>query len=222
MIALQEAIQNIQLDDNRGVIYSSSTIETAVADTILRIRPNFPNLWLLDPYSTENLPWETVERILSCEGHYAKGGKEKTRRPELFITLMTSGLQRNVDTNPQLISRAFGIDESVWRPQMNELMGNGMNTRHALTKIYSDRLGQYYEKEPIVIEVPSTIGNIVYVVFFCTEHNAAYYMMQQYGIPKYEEWKSLEWTRPAREEARTKKVVRAAQKAGQVQKRIDF
>jgi hypothetical protein len=105
---------------------------------------------------------------------------------------------------------------------MNELMGNGMNTRHALTKIYSDRLGQYYEKEPIVIEVPSTIGNIVYVVFFCTEHNAAYYMMQQYGIPKYEEWKSLEWTRPAREEARTKKVVRAAQKAGQVQKRIDF
>jgi hypothetical protein len=100
-------------------------------------------------------------------------------------------------------------------------MGNGLNTRHALTKIYSDRLKSFYKKEPIVIEVPSTHGNIVYVVIFCTQHNAAYYMMKQYGIKKYDEWKLLEWARPAREEAQTKKVVRAAEKAGQVQRQLD-
>jgi len=220
--ALREAVQGIQLDDDRAVIYSSSPIGTAVEEAIKRIRPNYPNLWLLDPYSSEDLPWETVERILDCVGHYTKDGKEKKRRPELFITLMTSGLQRNIDTNPHMVSRAFGVEEHIWRPQLTELKVSGMNTRLALTKLYSDRLKPFYGKDPLIMEVPSTQGNIVYVVIFCTEHNAAYYMTDQYAIPRYEEWKLLEWTGPAREEARTKKVIKKAQKAGQIQKRFDI
>jgi three-Cys-motif partner protein len=218
--ALTNAINRVALPPNREAIYNSLPIEQVVSHAAARIRQDYPNLWILDPYAPEALPWSALETILSLEGSYSKDGKVIIRRPELFITFMTYALQRNVNTNPHTVTTTLGLEENIWRPEMEKYLSEGLNTRQAIAKIFARRLEEFYGKTPIGLEVASTHGNIVYIVFFCTSHNAAYYMMKTYGIEEYTKWREAEWLRPAKEEAKAKKVDRAAEKMGHEQKRL--
>lgn len=200
---LEKQISNLKrvvgcFDRIREKVITSFPIEEAVSEAIRRINPYYPNIWILDPYSASALPWDVVERIIRNQKNYWHNGVEKTRRPELIITLMTFDLQRNINQAPHVIETALGMPESVWRPRFNELMRQETNTRKAIIELYAERLMEFYQKKPIIIEINSTNeSNIVFCLILCTDHDAGYYVMTLKGIPEFEDWKITEWSQDA-------------------------
>ncbi|AFV22847.1 hypothetical protein Mpsy_0638 [Methanolobus psychrophilus R15] len=173
---------------------TSLTIEQAVIEARKFINPKFPSIWILDPYRAPDLPWEVVESICTFEGTYIKKGKSVTRKPELFINLMTSGMQRNVEINPEKISIALGMEEDIWKRKYDELIAEGYNARTAIINIYTERLAEYYKKPPIVVEInDDTESAIVYCLFLCTDSDAGHYVTKLLSLPEYEKWKVFEW-----------------------------
>jgi len=83
--------------------------------------------------------------------------------------------------------------------------------------MYAEKIANYYKKPPIILEVPSTDGNIVYTVFLCTDHNAGHYVMKLYNLPKYHEWRKIEWENSAETISAKNKIQRKAEKSGQKQ-----
>lgn len=174
----------------------SMPVAEAVEYAKQRVKPNFPSLWIVDPYQPEEVPWEVLESIITHEG--TRPGRKKdtveTRRPELFINLMTASLQRNADMHPDLISTVLGLPEEAWRPTFDRYVNDeGMNKRDAIIEMFIDRLGQFYKKRPRHILVQGAEGNIIYAVIFCTDDDAGYYMMMKESIPKYQEWFEGKW-----------------------------
>lgn len=183
----------------------------------------YPTLWLLDPYAPDQLPWRTVDRIAGHVHRYEVRGKPQTRRPEMIISLMTHAMQRNIDLAPDLITAALGLPEEVWRPRINELRAEGMNTREALVSVYGGRLRELYNNEPVVIEVEGVDGNIVYEVVFCTTHPAGKWMTLVNGLPKYTDWKQAEWGPRALLISQNRRILRAEGANAPIQKGIfDF
>jgi len=84
---------------------------------ISHVNPNYPSLWILDPYQPEHLPWDIVERICKLEGSYQAGNRKITRRPELFICLMTGRLQKltRKDNEIEKVGIALGLEENIWK-----------------------------------------------------------------------------------------------------------
>jgi len=107
----------------------------------------------------------------------------------MIITLMTYGLQMNVNINSHTITTMLGLDETEWRPKFESLMVKYDNTRKALVELYAERLSELYEKPPIVVEINTTDERaIVYVLFLCTDSNAGHYLMRQEGMKEYNHW----------------------------------
>lgn len=180
------------------------------------VRPNYPNIWILDPYQPEDLPWHVVEGIIRYVGDVRDGKKPGSiaqQKPEVFINLMTMSLQRNVDINPHLISITLGMGEDEWRPLLEDYRTLGLNTRDALIEIYIDRLQSVYGKRPHSILVKGAEGQIIYAVIFCSDNDAGYYMMLKTGLPKYEEWLENKWLPPAEKLAEERREKRKAEKA---------
>jgi len=177
---------------------SSHPIEKALPEAIKEINPRYPNLWLLDPYGASDLPWEIVQTIGNFRGRYQRNGVEVIRKPEMIITLVTFDLQRNIDTNPHILSTALGLPEKEWRPKFDALIKSGKNTREAIIELYVGRLADLYEKPPIVAEINSTDErNIVYCLLLCTDHNAGHYVMELRKLREMEEWRINEWRKEA-------------------------
>lgn len=218
--ALKANLAELQLGPSVELKISSEPLDRAIHTAKTFIDPQWPNLWILDPYEIDDLPWPRVEEILSHSGDYERGGVRKLRRPELFITLHTHALQRNIREHPELMSGALGQPVEEWGPRFDELTAKGLNVREAVAQLYAARLEAFYGKPPIVLPVPGTAGNVVYLVFFCTEHDAAFYMMLKKGLPEYEKWRQTKWRGPAKEEARSKRVDRTAAESGHRQTRI--
>ena len=173
-------------------------IEQALPEALRVINPRYPNLWLLDPYAASDLPWEIVNAIGRFRGSYINNGIEVTRKPEIIITLITFDLQRNVDTNPHVVTAALGIPEEEWRPKLDALKKSGKNTRQAIIELYVERLANLYEKPPIIAEINSTDEtNIVYCLLLCTDHNAGHYVMELNKLKEMEDWRINVWRKEA-------------------------
>jgi three-Cys-motif partner protein len=181
------------------VDYLSEDVETAAGRAAGFVNLKYPTIWMLDPYYPESLPWKVVEEIAFRTGEYSTpSGGSVVRRPELIITLMTEGLQRNVDRNPRSVDAALGLPESVWRPRLTKLTGDGANTRQALIFLYSERLRGIYEQWPTVVEVDASPGNIVYAIVLCSAHNAGAFVPKILVKPEFQNWRLANWKPTAR------------------------
>lgn len=212
---LSERIHSVGLPtDSRPVHIQAQPVETAVLEAADILDPNYPSLWVLDPWRPQQLPWSVIETITALEG------EKYERRPELFINLMTYQLCQNIDNAPHIVSTALGMPEDGWRPRVEELQENGLNTREALVQIYGDRLTGIYGKPPWQIDVPGVKGNIVYVLFLCLQHDAAFHSVRKILLPKFKEWKSKKFDPSAATLAANRTADRTAEKAGHRQDRL--
>lgn len=222
--SLENGLSNIHLPKRVRTVIESHPIEKAVESAISHVNPNFPSLWILDPYQPEHLPWDVVERISKLEGSYQAGNRKITRRPELFICLMTGRLQRLTGMGKEemeIVGNALGLEEDEWKSKLESYLERGYNTRQALIFIYAEKIANFYKKPPIILEVPSTDGNIVYTVFLCTDHDAGHYVMKLHKLPEYHKWNEIEWKGSAETISKKKKVQRKAEKLGQKQMFFD-
>ena len=157
--------------------------------------PQYPSIWILDPYSPAQLPWGIVERIATHQGNYQKGGKPMTRRPELFINLQTTYLARfsGIDDSKHIVDEALGLSRETWEKLVAECLAKGMDTQSAFVEIYGNRLNDIYGKHPIAWKVKGTSGNIVYTILLITENDAGYYVMQVMGKTEVMDWFVHDW-----------------------------
>ncbi len=222
--ALETSLLNLQLPKRINYLIETLPIDKAVDVAIKNVDPNFPNLWILDPYKPQDLPWSIVEKICKLEGSYKKGKYNVIRKPELFINLMTSTLQRdtrNENLKEDWVGLSLGMKKEEWKSKLENLLESGYNTREALIFMYAEKIANFYKKPPIILEVPSTDGNIVYTVFLCTDHNAGYYVMKLHKLPEYQKWHEIEWKGSAETISKKKKEQRKAEKSGQKQMFFD-
>lgn len=212
--ALMRALEKEELNvDGRRIKIARSPIRDAVQDAADWVDSRFPNVWILDPYKPDDLPWEVVERVARNEATYEQNGEVRQRKPEIFINLMTSAIQRNIDTNPEVFSVALGQPESEWRPRLNELKDDGMNIREAIIDLYCARLEDLYGRRPTAIEVTAAEGQIIYAVIFCSSHDAGHFQMITTSVPKFNEWKATKWQPTADAVKRSRRTRRAREKA---------
>lgn len=217
--ALEKSLSDLHLPGRVKKVIETLPIEKAVESAISYANPNYPSLWILDPYQPEHLPWDIVERICELEGSYHAGNRKITRRPELFICLMTGRLQRltGIDKEKEKVGIALGLEEKIWKAKLENYRESDYNTRQALISMYAEKIANFYKKPPIILEVPSTDGNIVYTVFLCTDHDAGHYVMKLHKLPKYQEWRKIEWEKSAETISEKNKMQRKAEKSGHKQ-----
>ena len=217
--ALNKRLNALNLPDRIKIEIQGDPIEIAVDDALSDFNPNYPSFWILDPYGPTQLPWALVGKIAKSEGSFTtKGGKTKIRRPELFIVLMTSSLQRvatKSDGSEELISATLGIPTDMWKSQVKDLVEkHGFDYRKAIIYLYAHRLEEIYGKLPIGWTVKGTEGNIVYTIFLATDHRAGYYVMQKEGLPKFNEWFEEKWIPEAK---KLKKIRRSEEHTSELQ-----
>ncbi len=151
-------------------------------------------------------------------------GEGIVRKPELFINLMTSTLQRYTgmdNLEDDFVGIALGMKTDEWKSKLEEFLGSGYNTREALIFMYAQQISNFYVKPPIILEVPSTTGNIVYTVFLCTDHDAGHYVMKLHKLPIYQKWRKIEWEGSAETISKKKKINREAKELGHHQTFFD-
>jgi len=174
---------------------------------------NYPNIWILDPYRSTDLPWSIVERIGNLKRSYPSNGAMKVRKPEMIINLMTNDLQRNIDINPRILDVALGMSESEWRPKIDSYLSNGHDTRRAIINVYAERLSVLYEKPPVVTEIKITNDTaIVYCLLLCTDSPAGYYVYNLKGLPEFNNWRISTWKPDAEKITIEKKLPKAQKK----------
>ncbi len=61
---LENSITDLKLPERIESVITTLPIEKAVNAAISCVKPNFPTIWLLDPYQPEHLPWEIVRKNL--------------------------------------------------------------------------------------------------------------------------------------------------------------
>lgn len=217
--SLEKNISDLDLPKRIKTEIKTLPIDEAVESAIQYVDPNFPNLWILDPYQPEHLPWEIVEKICKLEGPYTAGGRHITRRPELFICLMTSRLQRltGMESMEGIVGNALGMNTEEWKSKLDGYLENDYNVREALIFMYAEKISQYYEKPPIILEVPANDGAIVYTVFLCTDHDAGHYVMKIDKLPEYQKWWRIKWKGDAETISKRKRLTRDAEEHGQKQ-----
>jgi len=192
----QNLIQSLKKYNVKNMI-TTLPIEEAVNEALKVANMNFPTLWLLDPHGPKQLPWTVVEKICSVEKIYTdKNGYERSRRPEVLISLMTSSLQREIH-NKVLICNSLGINEIKWQELENRAEKN--NTREVLVGAYIDCMSKFYEKAPIIFKVRGTPGNIVYTLLLFTDSPAGNYVTKLQKIPEMEKWLEIDWSKDAKE-----------------------
>lgn len=215
--ALEKSISDFHLPSRIHIKITSLPLETAVEEAISNLDINYPSLWILDPYQPDHLPWNIVERICQQKGSYKKRNKDVARRPELFVNLITSTLHRyagNENLKKDLVGITLGMEKDEWKQKYDQLIDIGKNAREALIIIYATKLAHFYEKEPIILDVPSVSGNIVYTVFLCTDNDAGHYVMKLQGLPKYHNWNKFEWEGVAKTISKQKKIQKKAEQSG--------
>jgi len=175
---------------------SSKNIIDAVTEAKPLLDKDYPSLWLLDPYDPKQLPWNAIQEIgsMQSERHKVNG---KFRKPEMIITFMTSYLQRFAELQPRAAEIALGIPEEEWKPKLIEYDEKYGNKREAFLRLFYDRLGEIYEKEPVAMLVKDITNRaIVYCVILCSDHNAGHYM-SRVKMKELDKWHVDYWGQEA-------------------------
>ena len=215
--SLTETLGEIQFPKKAIVELEQRQFKDALEVAKKAFNRNYPSLWVLDPYAAQDLPWSAVEEIAKLKG------TDHDRRPELFINLMTFDLLENMNQNPHVVSTALGMEESEWRPMVDQLAAEeDANKRNAFVEIYAQKLQALYGRPPHYVEVEGVHGNIVYVLFFCSDHDAGFHMMRKESIPQFAKWHDREWKPKAKSIVATKKVDKKAAESGQKQAKLDL
>lgn len=198
---LQAAVKGEGVDIARPrVKFTMLLAQDAIDEAKKHVDPAFPSVWILDPYKPSDLPWAVVESVVGWTGTYEDAkGNTITRRPEVFITLMTWALQRGLKLDGQWpphaireVSDAIGLPEAEWRPMLERHLKATGNVRDALIELYKDRLEAAYGRRPFHELVESADGNIVYALFFCSQHPAGHFGFAKIAMPEHEKWKETE------------------------------
>lgn len=213
-----------ELGENPRFAVNQLSVEGASAarEASRLVDPKFPSIWILDPYSARGIPWTLVESIVELTGEYEdKRGRRVVRRPEIIVTLMTEGLQRNVDKSPDSISSTLGMEESEWRPLMEEFLSQGANTRQAIVYLYTEKLRGYYKQIPVAVEIPGSGGNIVYVLVYCSSSDAGTYMGHVWAKPRFSQWQREIWRPLAKRIDKNKRMKRAEGDAAPLQRGLE-
>jgi hypothetical protein len=123
--SLENGLSNIHLPERVRTVIESLPIEKAVEFVISHVNPNYPSLWIL-------------------EGSYQAGNRKITRRPELFICLMTGRLQRltGIDKEKEKVGTALGMEENIWKAKLENYRDSDDNTRRALISIYAEKIAE--------------------------------------------------------------------------------
>ena len=184
---------------SQKTILKTLPVEEAVSEASKYLDPNYPSIWILDPYDPKQLPWEIIESIAQLKGKYpSKKGIETHRMPELIINFMSSYLQRFSDTHPEMATIAIGMPESEWRPKLKEYIQQYQNVREAVLRLYFDRLSEIYGRDPVFILVRDTTNRaVIYCMLLCSSHQAGYYLMLKEGLPKLKKYEVEIWKRNA-------------------------
>lgn len=204
-----------------GTEFLSKPVDLAVVDSAKLVDLDYPTIWMLDPYVPESLPWKVVEYIAGQKREYLTRRGPSVRRPELIITLITEGLQRNVDLSPGTVSLALGLETAVWRLRLEELREQGANVRQALIYIYSERLHEIYGKWPTVVEVDASPGNIVYAIVLCSSHDAGTFVPKILVKPEFQAWRLSTWKPTARLITRNRSFRRSGGSKAPIQRSLE-
>lgn len=223
-VALEQAIK-AELTPSPGfpVTVLEEQAVSAVSKAVALVDPRFPSIWILDPQTQAALPWSVVEAVANHKAVYSdrKTGANVARRPELFVTLITEGLQRNVSLSARTISSALGMDLARWGPLIEELEERGLNIREALIFLYRERLEDLYGFAPSFIQVEGSNGNIVYAVFFCSSNKAGAFMAKRVLDSSFTKWKIAEWLPKAKLIAKNRRISRAGGPGAPMQTALD-
>jgi three-Cys-motif partner protein len=201
----------------------SEEVATAAIRAMTLVDARYPSVWLLDPFTPEQLPWSVVEAVANFSSVYPRKGTGEPiiRRPELIITLMTHALQRNVRDNPKLVTTALGLAETQWRPTLDSYGQEGLNIREALIRLYCERLEEIYRKPPFALEVSGSSGNVIYAIIFCSSSDAGTYMAHMRVAKAYLAWNESSWKPKANLIAANKRIRRRHGKGAPVQTSLD-
>ncbi len=223
--ALKKNLNSLGFPDTIPLEISGKDVASVIGETIKNLDERYPSIWILDPYSPSELPWDIVETIANTSHTYKNSnGSSFTRRPELFINLMTSTLARYSgfsDGRESMLDVALGMPKSEWKPLLEEYSEKGIDAQSAIIEIYGSKLEEIYGKPPIAIKILGTEGNVVYTVFLVTKHNAGHYMMKFKGLKQYQDWLEHDWTPKAKELKAKRSVKRKIKQPGVEQSWLD-
>lgn len=151
-----------------GEVFNEDANE--VIDKILtKINPNYPSLFFIDPQKHSELQWKTIEKIANHVGSRLKNS-QNFRRPEMIINLMTTGMQRNLDS-PGNISLALGMDETEWRRIITLYHENGKAYHEAFRDIYCKKLFDIYNINPVFLSVENKKESTVFYLIAISSHS---------------------------------------------------
>lgn len=183
-------------------------------------RAQYPSLWVLDPYAASDLPWDAVRQIASQVGTYRdRRGSIRTRRPELFINFMTSGLQENIHRS-SIVARVLGCSEPVWLAHLREVQARDGSVLDALTTLYMSQIEYVYGRPPFVVPVAGKDGNPVSMLLLAVEHDAAWHSIRRESIPFFENWRETKYE-PRKDWVRAKHRIDREMPKGQRQRDLD-
>jgi len=130
-------------------------------------------LFFLDPCTHAQLKWSTIEGISNHLTEDFVAGKKVERRPELLINFMTYTMQRDWKSNPKLISETLGVEENIWKPQIEKAEAEGTPVYTIFLKIFLEKLKEIYKQEPYFIEIKQVgkslekgKGSLLYYIIF--------------------------------------------------------
>jgi len=178
---------------------TSLPIEESISRAEIEFNPDFPSIWILDPYEPKQLPWHIIESIGKKRGKKRKNDDKLERRPELIINFMSSYLQRFSETQPKIASIALGIPESEWKLKFKRHIDQGLNVREAFLRLYFDRLKELYGRAPVFYLVRDISNRaIIYAMLLCSSSDAGHFLMQKHGLPKLKQYEIEEWRKNAK------------------------
>lgn len=221
--ALQGRIDSIEFSrKNREVFYWSKPLEEVLPEALEKHleRAQYPSLWVLDPYEASDLPWTAVRAIASQVGTYRdSSGQIRSRRPELFLNFMTSGVQRNIH-HLGIVTSVLGCTEAEWKLHLREVESADGSVLDALTTYYMRQVEAVYGRTPFVVPVAGKDGNPVSMIFLVVERDAAWHSIRRESLPHFENWLSVKYE-PRKEWVRARHKIDRTLPAGQKQKGLD-
>ena len=184
---LESFINSINLKNKCNVTIMDHPLHNALSVALNEFNCNFPSVWILDPYKASDLPWHYIEAIAK------RKGTKFDRQPEMIISFMSGGLQRNIERSKNLKESVFGYNETEFDNIFNELRKSGLNITETLVEMFAYRLSELYGHYPLISDITMTDeSKYVYFVFFCSSHNSRH-LMNRYKIEKYENWREKIW-----------------------------
>ncbi len=221
--ALKQRVKDVGFErKNREVHFWSGPLAEVLPEAmeLHAERAQYPSLWVLDPYAASDLPWSSVRQIAGLVGAYRnRRGQIRSRRPEMFINFMTSGLQENVH-RLSLVTAVLGCSVPEWQAHLASVQDAEGSVLDALTTFYMMKIESVYGRPCFVVPVAGKDGNPVSMLFMAVEHDAAWHSIRRESIPHFENWRTAKYE-PRKEWVRARHRMDRALPKGQRQTEIE-